>query len=154
MRIQISPKRIVPDVPTVWNEDGPEVDFIFKDIKSLGFHAGAIEEMYVFHIFEHLFESEIATALENWKSLMAPGAKTFFIADDFEFVSRAFLGGEFDIDAINEKFSYPTKISKDNIIRWLEAVGYSQHDMSFWYVDVPNLFPKKEFEIVVSATKK
>lgn len=151
MRIQISPTRIVADVPTVWNEQGPEVDFVFKDLKDIGMRFGSIDEMYVFHVFEHFFDGEIVPAFKQWKSLMARGGKIFVIVDDWEFISRAFLGGEFDIDVMNKNFSYPTKITRDSVVRYLEAAGISQHDMSFWYVDVPNLFPKKEYEIVVSA---
>lgn len=153
MKIQISPIRIVPGVTTVWNESGPDVDIIFKDIKDLGFKPESIEEMYVFHVFEHLFSSEIPIALANYRSLMMKGGELYIVSDDYEFICRAFLGGEFNIDEFNVKFSYPTKISRDNLCRFIEGAGYSQHDMRFWYVDVPNLFKKKEFEIVVSSKK-
>lgn len=153
MKIQISPTRIVKDVPTVWNEAGPEVDFIFKDIKSLGFREESIDEIYVFHVFEHLFESEIPVAINNWKSLIKKGGEIYFVIDDYEFICRSFVGGELNIDMFNEKFSYPTKFSRDNIIRFLEGASYSQHDMRFWYVDVPGLFAKKDYELIVSARK-
>jgi predicted SAM-dependent methyltransferase len=143
----------VPDVPTVWNEAGPEVDFIFKDIKNLGFREESIDEIYVFHVFEHLFESEIPAAVANWRSLLKKNAEMYIVSDDYEFICRAFVGGEFNVDEFNRDFSYPTKISRENIVKYLEGAGFSQHDMKFWYVDVPNLFPKKEHEIVVSGKK-
>lgn len=151
MKIQISPTRIVADVPTVWNEAGPEVDFVFKDIKDIGMRAGSVDEIYVFHVFEHLFDGEIIPAIRNWIPMMAKGGRMFFIVDDWEFICRAFLSGEFDIKVFNKNFSYPTKITRDSVIEYLESAGFSQHDMSFWYLDVPNLFPKKEYEIIVSA---
>lgn len=154
MKIQISPVKIVPDALVVWNEELPGVDIVFKDLKALGFPENSIDEMYVFHVFEHLFEAEIPAAIDNWKRIVKPGADIYIVADDFEFISRGFIGGEFNIDLLNQKFSYPTKLSNDNVVRFLEGAGYSQHDMRFWYVDVPNLFPKKEYEIVVSAKKQ
>lgn len=153
MKIQISPVRIVKDALVIWNEQTPDVDIIFKDLKALGFPDNSVDELYVFHVFEHLFESEIPAAVENWRTILKPNALVYLVADDYEFLCRAFVGGEFDIDSFNKDFSYPTKISKDNIIKYMEGAGFSQHDMSFWYVDVPNLFPKKEYEIVVSAKK-
>jgi predicted SAM-dependent methyltransferase len=152
MKIQISPTRIVPDALVIWNEHGPEVDVVM-DVKNLTFKEDSIEEIYAFHVLERLFESEIPVAIESWKKCLAPGKEVFIISDDFEFVARSFVGGEMSIDKLNTRFSYPTRLTRENIVRYLRETGFSEHDMRFWFVDVPDRFPKKDFELVVSSKK-
>ena len=152
MKIQLSPNRIVKDALVVWHEHGPEVDVVM-DLKKLTFKENSIEEIYVFHVLEYLFTSEIPDAITNWRSVLQPGKDMYVVIDDFEFIARAFLGGELNLDILNDKFSYPTKISRDNILHFLKQGGYSEHETKVWYVDVPNLFSKKDHELVLSAKK-
>lgn len=137
---------------TVWNEPGVEVDVVM-DLKNLTFREGMVEEIYAFHVLEHFFPSEIPVALANWRKCLTQGRELYIVSDDFEFLSRAFLGGEINIDALNTNASYPTKITRDNLLSFLKGVGFNDNEMRLWYVDVPNLFKKQDFEIVVSSKK-
>ena len=100
MIIELSPKKIVPGSFTCWNEPGPEVDLVV-DLKKLTFKEGSVEELYSFHIVDHLFENEIVPAISNWKSCLKKGANLFIIVDNFEYLARAFVGGDMSIDELN-----------------------------------------------------
>lgn len=152
MKIQISPTRIVKDALTVWNEAGPEVDIVM-DLKNLGFAENSIEAIYSFHVIEHLFDSEILEAIGNWKKCMMPGKDMFIVTDNWEHLCRLYVGGELNIFDFNKNFSYPTKISEENMIQYLHDNGYPDGNVRLWYADVPDLFKKKDHELIVAAKK-
>ena len=152
MKIQLSPTRIIPDAVTVWNSPGPEVDIVM-DLQKLTFREGSITEMYVFHVLEHLFISEVTDTLKNWFKVLAPGADIYILANDTEFISRSFVGGDITIEMINEKFSTPCQFTKELMIDKLGEGNFQKELMRVWYVDVPDKFQKKDYELIVSAKK-
>ena len=152
MKVQISSTRIVKDALTVWNEAGPEVDVVM-DVKNLTFREGMIDELYTFHILEHLFDNEIPQAIENWRKCVKKGGEIYILSDDFENLARLFVGGELNIFDFNSNFSYPTKITRENLTQYLRDAQFSDNDMRIWYVDVPDLFTKKDHELVISVKK-
>jgi predicted SAM-dependent methyltransferase len=152
MNIQLSPVRIIKDAVTVWNEAGPEVDIVM-DLKNLTFKENSLDVIYAFHVVEHFFPSEVPVALKNWTHCLKKGKSIFVVCDDFEILVRMFIGGEINIFDFNNKFSYPTNITADNLTHYLRQAGHNDHDMKFWYVDVPDQFKKLEYEIVIEATK-
>lgn len=151
-KIQLSPIRILPDVITVWNKPGPEVDLVM-DLHNLTFREGTIEEMYVFHVLEHLFTEEIPTALENWYKCLRATGELNIVANDYEFITRSFVGGDISIEDINKNFSSPTQLTKEYLIEFVAASGFKDEMMRVWYTDMPDKFKKEEHELIISATK-
>lgn len=151
-KIQLSPIKVIPNVTTVWNKPGPEVDIVM-DLSKLTFREGTIEEMFSFHVLQHLFTEEIPVALENWFKCLKTGAEIYIVSNDYEFIARSFVGGDFTIKEINEKFSSPTKLTKEHLIEFMSKSGFKNELMKVWYLDVPKKFQKAEHELVLSATK-
>ena len=157
MIIELSPKKIINGAYTVWNQPGPEVDLVV-DLKKLSFKEGSIEEMYVFHVLDHLFDNEIVPALENWRKCLAPDRQLFVIVDDFEYLARAFVGGDLNIDDLNFSFAHPTNITHDNLLRYMKAAGFSEEKIVTWRDNVQNakgeiIFPKQQFELIFSGKR-
>lgn len=152
MKIQLSPVRILKDVTTVWSEHGPEVDIVM-DLKNLTFAPGSIEEMYTFHVLDHLFLDELVPAIMNWRKCLKIGGKVYNTVDDFEYISRAFVGGDIDIELVNEMHSTPTHFTRDYLAAVLKKAGFSDASTHIWFSDVPNLFPKKHYELIMDSIK-
>lgn len=152
MKIQLSPIRIVPDVLTVWSEHGPEVDIVM-DLKKLTFKPGSVDELYSFHVLDHLFPDEIVPAITNWRSCLKDKGKAFFLVDDFEYITRAFVGGDIDINLINDLHNHPTQLTKENLVTFLKAGGFNETVINQWFANVPHLFEKKHYELLLDATK-
>ncbi len=152
MKIQLSPTRIVPGVITVWSEPGPEVDMVMN-LHDLTFREGSIDEMYVFHVLDHLFPHEALSAMQNWNKCLKVHGRIFNVVDDFEFLCRLFIGGEIDIVRFNSEFSHPTQYTRDSLAELYYAIPFPKDEVVQWNVDIPDLFPKKDHEIVMSAVK-
>jgi len=137
---------------TVWNEHAPGVDVVM-DLKKLTFAPGSVDEIYSFHVLDHLFPNEVSEALANWKSVLKKGSNVFIVVDDFEYVARAFIGGDIDIGVFNDIHSHPMNFRRESLIDHLAQAGFLLDNMRIWNTDVPSLFQKKHYELVMAAQK-
>lgn len=156
MRLELTPKKIVPEAITAWNQQG-EADVVM-DLKNLTFKDNYFDEIFSFHVLDHLFEEEIKTAMLNWRRILKPNGRLFIIVDDFEYIARAFVGGDIGIDALNSSFTHPTQISRENLLRYFIEAGYVENSINTWFVNVPDgkggiLIPKQEFELIYESRK-
>ena len=152
MNIQLSPTKIVRDALTVWNESGPEVD-LTMDLKNLTFKPGSVDEICAFHVLDHLFPNEIIPTLLNWKKLLKVGGKLFVVVDDFEYISRAFVGGDISIEIVNEMHSHPTQFSRSHLVNLLREAGFKEDKINIWLAEqvADNKFPKEHYELVLES---
>lgn len=151
MKIQLSQTRIIPDAMVVWSEHGPEVDMVM-DLKNLSFAPGSVEMMFAFHVSDHLFPEEVASAMQNWRKCLAPGALLYLLVDDFEYICRGFVGGDLSIDLINDQYNHPTQFTRDAGAAYLRQAGFKDENISVWLVsEMPGLFKKKHYELVIQA---
>ena len=152
MKIQLSPTRIVPNVTTVWNQPGPEVDILY-DLKKLGFRENSIDAIYSFHVLDRYFLEEVGEVLVNWYRCLKPGGKLWIKVDDFEVLCREFVGGGIDIDSFNREFTHAIYMTRDSLIRYLSAAGFAGEKQIIWFDGVPNEFEKNSYELVIEAIK-
>ena len=152
MKIQLSDKRIVPGALTVWNQNGPEVDIVM-DLKNLTFRPESIEEIYVFHVLDHLFAKDGEMAIKNWKQCLAPNAKIHILNDDFEYICRAIVGGDIDIDIYNNLHNHPAQYSQNSLTSLLVKRGFDVNHIVVWYNGNPDHMEKKHYEFILTATK-
>lgn len=152
MKIQISPIKIVKDALVVWHEPTPETDIIM-DPKNLTFTPGTVEEIYSFHVLDHLFQNEIDMAILNWKKNLRTGGKVFIVVDDFEFIARQFIGGDIDMKDINDRYSHPTYFRKESLIDIVLRAGFLLNNIVMWFADVADKFKKQDFELIFSIEK-
>lgn len=151
-KIQISPRRIIPDVLTVWSEPGPEVDVVM-DLRNLTFAKGSLELLVSFQILSHFIAEDVGRAMQNWESLMKSGGELFVVVDDFEFLARSFVGGDLAIEHYNTDYSVPTHFTSDNLAAALNHVGFIPDNIRIFYADVPNLFTRQKHELVMCGKK-
>lgn len=153
MKIQLSPKRIVQDAVTVWSEPGPEVDVVM-DLKNLTFRPGMVDEIYSFHVLDHLFEDEGKQAVKNWYNMLKKNGRLFALVDNFEYIARGFVGGDISIDILNEHHNHPTQYTSDSLFAICRAAGFTEEKIRTWLADeVDGKFHKKHFELVFDAEK-
>lgn len=152
MKIQLSEKRIVPNVLTVWSHPGPEVDIVM-DLKNLTFRAGSIEEMYVFHVLDHLFPEEGALAIENWFQCLAQTSSMHVLNDNFEYLARAFIGGDISIELYNEIHNHPCQCTEKSTVDALKRGGFKDDSIVIWYGGNPEYMEKKHYEFILTAKK-
>ena len=157
MIIELSPRKIINGAFTVWNQPGPEVDLVV-DLKNLTFQENSVDEIYSFHVLDHLFDDEIVPAIKNWRKCLKPGKKLFIVVDDFEFIARGFVGGDINVDELNKNFAHPTNITRDNLIRFLGEAEFMEDKSHIWFGDIVNqrgeiVLQKMEHELIFDAIK-
>lgn len=156
MKIQLSPTRLVKDAVTVWFEPGPEVD-IAMDVKNLTFAENSLDAIYSFHVLDHLYPREVKDTMQNWYSRLKPRTGFLFVfTNDFEFITRSFVGGDVNIEAINEKFATPMHFTSESLTAFFHNAGFNLEATTIWF----NLaekrefnFPKEPYELVISSVK-
>lgn len=136
---------------TVWNEPGLEVDVVMEP-KNLTFRPGSVEAIYTFHVLDHLFPSEIKPAIENWYKCLGSGGKLFVLVDDFEYVCRGFVGGDINIEIINDLHNHPMQFSRDHLIAQLKHAGFGEDKQVIWF-ESPDFMKKAHYELLIEATK-
>lgn len=152
MKIQLSEKRIIPGVMTVWSHAGPEVDLVM-DLKKLTFRPGSIEEMYAFHVLDHFFPEEGLEAVSNWHKCLSAKGKVHLLNDDFEYVARAFIGGDISIELFNDMHNHPCQYERVSLVKLLEKGGFNTGDAVIWHSGNPEGMEKKHYEFILTANK-
>lgn len=151
IKLQLSPNKIVKDATVIWNEHGPEVD-VAMDPKQLTYRPGSVQSIYSFHVLDHLFPSEVSGALENWFKCLSSGGQLHVIVDDFEYIARGLVGGDINIEMVNDLHNHPTQYTKEDLIARLKKAGFPDDKQIIWY-ESSSEYPKAHYEIVIVATK-
>lgn len=152
MKIELSPVRTLPDTTVIWQEPGPEVDIVM-DLKHLTFRPGSVEMIIAHHVLDRMFEDEALAALKNWHTVLQKGGKLFNITDDFEYVARAFVGGDIDIDIFNRHHAHAMQWDRKSLGDKTIATGFPEPGVRVWFGDVEGIFKRKHYELVIEATK-
>lgn len=152
MKIQLSKNKIVKDHLVLWQEPGDDVDLVC-DLKTLTFRPGSVEQICSFHVLDHMFIDEAVAAIKNWRDCLAPGGKLFIIVDDFEYVARGFVGGDITIDLFNKHHSHASQYDRKSLGDLLISSGFPESEIKVWFAEVPGLFAKKHYELVIEAQK-
>ncbi len=153
MKVQLSPKRIIPDVTTVWSEAGPEVDIVM-DLKKLTFREGMISELYSFHVVDHLFPEEAEEAVKNWYKMLGINGRLHILSDDFEYIARAFVGGDIDIEMFNTLHNHPCQCTRESLALMMHRAGFLENETSYWVDDnAPEGMKKNHYELIVTGVK-
>lgn len=153
MKIQISDKRIIPDALTVWHQAGPNVDIVM-DPKNLTFGEGLITELYAFHVVERLFPEEIVQALSSWYRCLATAGKIHAVSDDFQYIARAFVGGDISIEMFNNIHNHASHLDQDYLVGMLTTAGFKPQEVNVWLDNAaPDGITKQHFEFILTAVK-
>lgn len=150
MKIQISQNKILPEHFTVWTAHGDGVDLV-ADVKNLAFRPGSVEEIVSFHVLDHLFPEEIVPTLTNWRKCLAKDGRVVILVDDFEYIARGFVAGDFSMEVMNGEHCHPTQFTQHYLANQLYKAGFNESDVVMWYNDVAGLCAKKHYELAISA---
>ncbi len=153
-KIQISPKKMVEDAVVIWPKKTPDVDIVVdpRELMGLNMKDGSVKVLYVFNLLGITKQRDMLTMLKNFYNILAPDGQLYIIEHDFEYVSRAFVGGDLSIEEFNEDFIRTTYLTKDSTIKYLEQAGFSRADMRVWLDGAK--FPKQHYEFIISGVKK
>lgn len=152
MKIQLSQTRIVPDALVVWSAPGPEVDVVM-DLKALTFREGSIETIYANHVLDHLFPDESREALANWFKILKVGGFVHTIQDDFEYISRAFTGGDISPEILNDMHAHASLTTREFVVPMFHAAGFLEANVRVWLEGAPDGIEKKHYEFILSANR-
>ena len=153
-KIQISPKKMVEDAVVIWPEKTPDVDLVIdpRMYPGLNLKDNSVKVLYVFNLLGITMQKDIIKVLKNIYKALAPDGQLYIIEYDFEYISRAFTGGDLSIEEFNEDFIRTTYLTKDSTIKYLELAGFSKRDMRVWLDGAK--FPKQHYEFIISGVKK
>lgn len=153
MKIQISPKKHIHDAVVIWPEQKPEVDIVIDPRQPYGlkFRPGSLKAIYAFGIFGLTQPKYVKQLMLDCYKLLEARGQLYIIEHNFDYVCRAYLGGDIPLNEFNEHFRRQSYINKDIIIDLCVEAGFIEEEMRQWFSDLP--FEKKHFEFVLSAIK-
>lgn len=153
MKIQITPNRIIkdPEIKVVWGEETSDSELIMNP-RDLGFKQNSLETIYAFHFLEHFFIDDVPEIIKNLKNKLIKGGKLFIVVDNFEHISRMFVGSEITISEVNKNFTHPSQYTKDNLAEILRGVGFNNEKIVLWNVSPDeNMFKKEDYELIIAV---
>jgi len=150
-KIQISPKRIIEDAVVIWHEKKDDVDIVI-DPRLLDLKDNSVKVLYVFNFLGLTKQQDIPIVLKSFYKALAPDGQLYIIEHDFEYISRAFVGGDLPIEEFNEDFIRTSYLTKDSTVKYLELTGFLKGDMRIWLDG--SKFPKAHHEFIISGVKK
>jgi len=153
MKIQISPTKHIHDALVVWPEQKPEVNQVIDPRQPYGlkFRPKSLKAIYAFGIFGLTQPKDVIKLMQDCYGLLEPSGQLYIIEHDFDYVCRAYLGGDIPITEFNEHFRRQSYINKNVMIELLCGVGFVEKELREWFSDLP--FERKHFEFVLSAIK-
>lgn len=153
MKIQISSNKRIADALVLWPEAGPEVDLVLDPRPPFGlkFRAGTVKIIYAFGILGITQPKDVISLLsEFFKALKADG-ELYIIEHDFDYICRAYLGGDIPISEFNQDFKRKTYFNRDELVRILEKVGFPEKNQRQW--QGATKFQQQHYEIIISGKK-
>lgn len=153
MKIQISPTKKVNDAMVVWHEQLPEVDLTIDPRPPYGlkFKPGTIKVIYVFGLLGITAKDRIVDLLKSLVKLLEIGGELYIIEQDFDYILRSMLGGDLTISEFNDDYRRVTYLNQDEIVKYLEMVGFPSKEQVWWQESAK--FVKKNSEIIISTIK-
>ncbi len=150
MKLQITPVKKVEDALVIWPESMPDVDLIL-DPKTMRMKPGSIKAIYAFNVLGLSNPEDVISILENFFEMLQPDGELYIIEHDFDYIARAYIGGDLPIDEFNRDFRRGTYLNNNEISALLEKVGFPEKNQKIWYKGIK--FPKEHYQIIMSGKK-
>ncbi len=154
MRIQISPNKRIADAFAIWPEAGPEVDLVLDPRPPYGllkFRANTIKVIYAFGILGITKSKSVNALLQEFYKILMPDGELYIIEHDFDYICRAYLGGDLPLSEFNQDFRRTTYFNRDELVRLLEMVGFPEKNQRQWHGGTQ--FQQQHYEIIISGKK-
>ena len=153
MKIQIANKKMIDDATVIWPEASPDVDMVIdpRPPHGLKFREDSVEAIYEFGILGLTEPKDVGKVLSDFYKILAPKGQLYLTEHDFDYVNRAYLGGDIPIKELNGHFHQRTHLNQEMIVELCVLAGFPEKDMRTWSGGLK--FEKKHFEVVLSATK-
>lgn len=151
LKIQISPEKKVEDAMVIWHEQLPDVDLVVDARYGLKFKPGSVKVIYVFGLLGITPADKILGIIKNLVDMLEVGGELYIIEQDFDYICRAFLGGDLSVKELNADYNRITFLNQEEIVNYLEKAGFPVKEQVWWQESTK--FTKKNSEIIISAIK-
>jgi len=151
MKIQLSPIKKVADALVVWFEKTPDTDIVMDPRTGLNMKEGSIKAIYSFDIFGHSEPKQVFPILQSYHNLLEPGGELYIIETDFDYINRAYLGGDLPLIEFNQEFRRRTYMNQPDLVRLLDQVGFPEKEQRQWFDNLQ--FKKAHYEMIISGKK-
>lgn len=149
MKIQISNQKKIADALTIWDTPGNGIDIVTPLYDKIGVGSGIVKAAYIFNLFGKLSPDKHSIFAAELKRIMAENGELYIIENDFDYISRSFIGGDLKIEEFNNQFIQRSYLNQTLITEMLAEAGFKPDSMKVWF-DATN-FDRKLYEIVISA---
>lgn len=152
-KIQIAPKKMVEDAIVIWPIKTPDVDIVMdpREIEKFVIKQGSLKAIYCFGLLGITEPNKIVPMLINLNNTLREGGEIYVIEQDFDYVTRGYIGGDLRIAEFNDQFRRTCYLNRDYIVDLLAASGFPQDKQAVW-LD-PKVIPFEHYEVALSAKK-
>ncbi len=152
VNIDLSPKRLTPDALVIWQAQTPETN-LTMDLKALTLRPDSVDQIIAYHVMDQLFHDEAIEALRNWQTCLKKGGKLYLVTDDFEYIARAFVGGDIDIGIFNRNHSHASQWDRQSLGEAILSLNFPEPTTKIWFDHVPNVLQKNHYELIMETIK-
>lgn len=141
---------MIEDALVIWPERTPDVDLILEP-KTMEIKFNSVKAIYAFDILGFYDPGFTLPTLRNFFSMLQPEGELYIIENDFDYINRAYMGGDLSLEEFNKDFRRGTYFNNAEINRLLNKSGFPEKTQKIWYKGLQ--FQKKHYQIIISGKK-
>lgn len=134
MKIQISNKRRVDGLPTMWPIEGENVDMILPITAPavFPFNRDRLKTIYEFGALGNCDPKDINKTIMQWLRALKKGGSIIIVEVDFERATRQFIGADISLDEFNAQYNRRTHLVKEDLAEKLQNIGVPFDNIKQW----------------------
>ena len=153
IKIQISPTRRIEDLINIWHTAGEGIDLVMDPRYGLKFRPGSVKVIYAFDIIGNTEPAKVEEMLRSFYQALQPNGELYIVETDFDYVTRAAVGGDISPEDFSRDFSRKTYVTLQYLAKMLNKIGMPQEKQVVWYQTEGLKFTKHHYEAVVLGRK-
>jgi len=151
MKLQITPIKRIEDATVIWFAQTPDVDIVMDPRVGLKMKPESIKAIYAFDILGLSEPKQIFPIIQNLFDILEPDGELYIIEPDFDYLNRAYVGGDLPLYQFNQEFRRSTYFNQAEIVELLNKAGFPEKEQRAWYDNLQ--FNKAHYEMIISGKK-
>ena len=134
MKIQIAPTKRVKNVVSIWPVATEQADMIFNPNAPaiFPFNRDKVKVIYEFGALGSCAPEYIEKTIMQWLKALEPGGKLIICENNFEYISRLFVGGDITSAEFNNKYNQRSHMVRDDLVKTILNIGVSKDNIKVW----------------------
>lgn len=113
----------------------------------------SVKALYLFHLLGNLDPEKTQSVVDSCYAAVEPGGDINFIETDFDYITRAAVGGDLTPEQFSKEFTRKNYVTLQTMLRLLTNTGIPQNQQVLWNDPTVFNFTREHHELVVTGRR-